>query len=141
MAKRRFTDDTNGARAKSNSKDVGQSIPFAQMRFVRIEVTEAEKEEFRTLLESEEFSGGFLDQCIEAGYKVTFSKDKNGRGTLCSVRAETTELLDAGLILTGRGKSSAVALAMCEYKSNYLADENGWLAAETRRGGFYDDVG
>lgn len=141
MTKRRFTDDTDGQRNSRSSKDIGQQIPFNQMRFVRIELTEAEKQDFRALLAASEFSWAFLDKCIEAGYKVTFSRDKDNRGVLCSIRCETTGLLDSGLILTGRGGTVSTALAVAEYKTNYLADENGWLAAETRRGGSYDDVG
>jgi hypothetical protein len=141
MAKRRFTDDTNGGRAKDKRTDGDGTIPFSEMRFVRIELTEAEKEEFRALMANEEFTSDFLDKAVRAGYKVSFSLDKNGGGVLCSIRAESRGLLDAGLILTGRGKTIAVAVAVCEYKSNYLADENGWLAAETRRGGSFDDVG
>lgn len=141
MTKRRFTDDTDGNRNNRRNTHTNGRIPFSEMRFVRIELTEAEKQEFKSLLAAEEFSGDFLDQCIKAGYKVTFDRDKNGGGVLCSVRCETTELLDSGLILTGRGKTAAVALAVCEYKSNYLADENGWASAETRRGSSYDDVG
>lgn len=141
MAKRRFTDDTNGARPASNRKDVSGTIPYGEMRFVRIELTEAEKQEFRALLAAEEFSPDFTDRVLTAGYKVGLSVDKNGGGFLCSIRAEARELLDAGLILTGRGKTVAIAVAVCEYKSTYLADENGWLEAEIRRGGSYDDVG
>jgi len=141
MSKRRFTDDTAGGKRTDNRKDSGGTIPYTEMRFVRIELTETEKQDFRSLMAAEEFSGDFIDRVLLAGYKVTLSPDKNGGGFLCSIRAENRELLDAGLILTGRGKTVATAVAVCEYKSNYLADENGWLAAETRRGGSFDDVG
>jgi len=141
MAKRRFTDDTNGGKLKNNRKDSGGNVPYSEMRFVRIELTEAEKQEFKALLAAAEFSGDFLDRVLVAGYKVTLGVDKNGGGFLCSIRAEDRELLDAGLILTGRGKTTTIAVAVCEYKSNYLADEHGWLEAETRRGGSHDDVG
>lgn len=138
--KRRFTDDTNGARPNRNSKDAGRSVPFGEMRFVRIELTEAEKKDFRALMEAEEFGWDFIDECIKAGYKVTFNLDKNGGGVLASVRCETTGLRDAGLILTGRGSTAAIALAVAEYKNGYLADDDGWLAAETRRTSDSDDV-
>lgn len=141
MAKRRFTDDTNGGKRDDNRKDNSGTVPYGQMRFVRIELTEAEKQEFRALLAAQEFSWDFVDRVLLAGYKVTHSVDKNGGGFLCSIRAESTELLDAGLILTGRGKTVATAIAVCEYKFTYLAGDDGWLAAEVRRGGSYDDVG
>jgi len=141
VAKRRFTDDTDGGRAKSKRAGSDGTIPFSEMRFVRLELSEAEKQDFRSLLAAEEFTSDFLDRVIRAGYKVSLGIDKNGGGFLCSIRAESRDLLDAGLILTGRGKTIATAVAVCEYKSNYLADENGWAAAETRRGGSFDDVG
>lgn len=141
MAKRRFTDDTNGGRNSGRSRDVPERYSFSEMRFVRIELSEAEKGEFRQLLEAGEFNAGFLDECVSAGYYITIGKDKNGGGVLCCVRAEYKAMLDGGLILSGRGKDVFTASAVCEYKATYLADENGWLAAETRRGGSYSDIG
>lgn len=141
MAKRRFTDDTNGGRKRASNGGTRERYSFAEMRFVRIELTEQEKQEFKQLLAANEFEPGFLDTCVKAHYNITFSQDKQGNGVLCSIRAEFKEMLDGGLILTGRGSSALTALAVCEYKSNYLADEDGWAAAEIRRGGSYDDIG
>lgn len=138
---RRFTDDTNGGKRQGTGTGDRERYSFHQMRFVRLELTEEEKQEFKSLLESEEFSWDFLNTCIEAGYGVSFGKDKRGGGHICTIRAEYKDMLDGGLNLSGRGKTAFIALAVCEYKSTYLADETGWLAAETRRGGSYDDVG
>jgi len=141
MAKRRFTDDTDGRSNDDRRSKRGGTVPFSEMRFVNLELSEKEKEEFRALLAADEFTGEFLDTCIKAGYKITYSADKNGGGVLCSIRCEAAGLLDSGLILTGRGKSARIALAVCEYKSAYLSDENGWAAAENARGRSQDDIG
>lgn len=141
MAKRRFDGNRNeigGTRRAGNSSE---RYTYNEMRFVRIELTEEEKEEFRTLLAADEFHAAFLDTCLAAGYNVTVGTDKRGGGVLCCIRAELKELLDGGLILSGRGKDFLTALAVCEYKATYLADENGWLEAEVRRGGSYSDIG
>jgi len=141
MAKQRFTDDTNGGRKQPKLRGTDDRYSFAEMRFVRIELTKPEREEFHELLAAGEFSPGFLDACVASNYAVTFAQDKRGNGTLCCVRSELKADLNGGLILSGRGSSATVALAVCEFKSNYLADENGWAAAEDRRGGGYSDIG
>lgn len=141
MAKRRFTDDTDGNR---NPRRVGTSderYTYSDMRFVRIELNEVEKAEFKSLMAADEFSTKFLDRCLDAGYNVTIGRDKRGNGILCCIRAELKDMLDGGLILSGRGKDATTAIYVCEYKATYLADEAGWLAAETRRGGSYSDIG
>jgi len=141
VAKRRFTSDTDGGKAAPRNSGGSERYSFAEMRFVRIELTESEKEEFRALLAAGEFDSGFLDLCIDANYSITINRDKNGGGVLVSIRAEHKNMLDGGLILSGRGKDVPTAVAVCEFKSTYLADENGWLAAETRRGGSASDIG
>jgi len=104
-------------------------------------VPEEEKAEFKSLMAADEFHPSFLDKCLAEGYDVTIGRDKRGNGILCCIRAELKELLDGGLILSGRGKDVLTAIAVCEYKATYLADENGWGEAETRRGGSYSDIG
>jgi len=141
MAKRRFTSDTDGGNNKGRSNNSEARYAYNEMRFVRIELSDDEKAEFKSLLEAGEFDPSFLDKCVDARYNITLSKDKRGNGSLCCVRAEYKDMLDGGLILSGRGKDITTAIAVCEYKATYLADENGWLEAEARRGGGYSDIG
>jgi len=141
VAKRRFTSDTDGGKATSRNSGSSDRYSFSEMRFVRIELTTKEREEFHELLAQDEFDPRFLDLCLAARYNVSINRDKNGGGVLVSIRAEYKDMLDGGLILSGRGKDVFTAVAVCEYKSSYLADENGWLACETRRGGSATDIG
>jgi len=141
MPKRRFTSDTDGGNNKGRSNNSDARYTYGEMRFVRIELTDDEKTEFKSLMETGEFNTEFLTQCVNARYNITIGKDKRGNGILCCVRAEFKDMLDGGLILAGRGKDVTTAIAVCEYKATYLADENGWAAAEVGRGGGYSDIG
>jgi len=141
MAKRRTDSDGNAIGGTRRASNVADKFSYGEMRFVNIELTAEEKEEFRKLLDANEFHPSFLDRCLAQNYTVTIGKDKRGNGILCSIRAEYKDMLDGGLILTGRGKDVLTAIAVCEYKNGYLADENGWLAAETARAGSYSDIG
>jgi len=67
MAKRQFDSNRNeigGARRANVSSD---RYAYSEMRFVNIELSEAEKQEFRSLLVANEFPPYFLDCCLKGG--------------------------------------------------------------------------
>lgn len=127
-------------RGKRKSKESGK-VPFGDIRFVRIELLEHEKQEFRSLLAAGEFSELSADDFLESGYKVTFSNDPRSEGVICSVTALQAEHPNGGLVLTGRGRDSFTAMAAASFKDRYLCPDGLWRAAEDQRGGSYDDIG
>jgi len=130
------------ARSSSIGKtDKRVKVPFAEFRFVRIELSEKEKSEFKALLDSGEFAEIPLDEWLDRGYKLTVSRDDKSSGVICSVTAVYTNAPDAGLVLTARGRDAITALSVLAYKDKYLAGDAGWLACESSRGGSYDDIG
>lgn len=129
-----------GGRDKRKSKGAGK-VPFADIRFVRIELLESERQEFRAQLASGEFDDISIDDFLDSGYKITFSNDPRGAGVICSATALQGDHPNAGLVLTGRGRDSATALAVVSFKDSVLCPDGLWRAAEDRRGGSYSDVG
>lgn len=127
--------------SKVGAKPKRTKVDFSQFRFVRIEINEAEKQQFRALLESGEFDPIPLDEWLDRGYKLSISNDSQGSGILASITSVNSDAHDAGLVLTGRGRDAITALAVLCYKDRYLAGEEGWLACESRRGGQYSDIG
>jgi len=127
-------------KSRKHSSPAGR-VAFADMRFVRIELLESEKDEFRALLDSGEFETVSIDNFIERGYKVTYTRDTRGGGALCTVSAGDADHPNAGLMLTGRGRDATVALAVVAFKDIYLCPDGLWRAAEDSRGGSYSDIG
>ncbi len=138
-----MSDPKKGSFRSSGPKNTGQKsrVAFADYRFVRIELTEAEKVEFRSLLASGELEGMDIDAWLERGYKFTLTRDSKGGGVIASLSQQNVDSEDAGLILTGRGGDTVTAMAVLTYKDKYLAGDDGWKACEARRGGGYDDIG
>lgn len=130
----------NDNKYKNSRRDNGK-VPFTDFRFVRLELTEAEKNEFRELYSAGEFEALDIDGWLEAGYKLSLTKGDAGATVVATLSGQYRDMLDGGLLLTGRGSSVALALAVLSFKHNTLADEDGWLAAEDRRGGTYSDIG
>lgn len=140
-AQQDYPSKANKRREKAESKVALAKVPFASYRFVRIEFTEAEKVRFRELYAGGEFGEPPIDHWLDSGYKLSLSKDAKSGSVIASLTGQYSDMLNAGLVLTGRGGAAAVALAALEFKDSYLADETGWGAAEALRGGSYDDVG
>lgn len=115
-------------------------VPFSSIRFVRIELSETERAEFKSLVESGEFEHLPLDVWCETGYKLSVSRDPNGNGCLATLTGQYTNMPNAGLVLSGRGRDAATAMAVLEFKDRYLCDDGGWSEAETARGGGYTDI-
>lgn len=133
-------------KADTSSRRIGiadkrSKVPFNEFRFVRIELTEPEKQEFRALLDSGEFDEIPLDGWIGRGFKISISPDDKGGGIIASLSATYSDSDNKGLVLTARGRDAITALAVLEYKDKYLAGEDGWGSCEDRRGGSYSDIG
>lgn len=124
-----------GAKAKRSK------VSFSDFRFVRIELTEAEKSTFKSLLESGEFDPIPLDDWISRGLKLSVSGDGENGTVLASLTVPYADMHDAGCVLTARGRDAITALAVLCYKDSYLAGEGGWRQSESERGGGYSDIG
>lgn len=142
MAKKSRNYDANhGERTRDVRANRPIKVGFADFRFVRVELTEAEKAEFRALLTGGEFDVIDFDGWVRDGYKLSLTYDEQHSSFIATLTAQYRDMPNAGLVLTGRGKTVAAALAVLEFKDRYLAGDDGWAAAEQRRGGSYDDVG
>lgn len=117
----------------------GKSGAF-NARFVGIELLAEEKQQFRALLDSGEFSDLQVDDFIERGYKVTFTSDKRGGGVICTLSAPDADHVNNGLLLTGRGRDATTALGVVAFKDIYLCPDGLWLEAESLRSRNTDDI-
>lgn len=130
---------------KSNRKSGGEEhlakVPFGQGRFVRLELTESEKDEFRELHGSGELGEFDHDHWLQAGYKLSSSYDVRNKATVVSLTQQYAGMDNAGLTLTGRGGTYDKALSVLQYKLVYLVGDELWAAIEAQRGGSYGDIG
>lgn len=138
--KRNTYDDTDGSSHKP-AANRPVKVPFSDYRFVRIELTEAEKNEFRSQLATGEFDEFDPSDWCKSGYKLTFSFDDSHNTFIATLTAQYKNMPNSGLVLTGRGGSIPTALAVLQFKHVYLAGDDGWSAAEAARGGSYSDIG
>ncbi len=142
MSKRRSksaSEVNHGEQRSKPSRPV--KVAFSDYRFVRIEFTEAEKAEFRSLLASGEFDSSNRDDWYREGYKLSVSWDVTHNTFVASLTGQYRDQQNAGLVLTARGNSEAIALAALEFKHLYLCSDGLWSAAEDSRGGSYSDIG
>lgn len=116
-------------------------VAYSDYRFVRIELTEQEKQQFRDLLAAGEFESLSVTDFVREGYKLSFSEGDEGHTVICSVSQPHADHHNAGLILTGRGGDAETALAVVAFKHVYLCEDTLWRSAEDNRGGSYNDIG
>jgi len=128
------------AAARDKSADKGGRVAFADFKFVRLELLADEKDKFKALLASGEFDDISPDEFVSQGYTVKYSPGDAGKTVICSITQPMVNHCNGGLVLTGRGRDSAVALAVCAYKHVYLCTEGQWREAENRRGTAFDDI-
>lgn len=139
VAKEQLSQRRNASKRSGEHKS--SKVAFADFRFVRIELLADEKEDFKALLAAGEFSDVTPDQFISEGYTVKFSAGDNGSTVICSISQPCADHPNAALVLTGRGRDTATALAVCVYKHTILATDGLWRECESRRGTAYDDIG
>lgn len=132
-------DEKNG---KSRSRAAAvPSKQFGEFRFVNIEFTTGEREDFKLQFQAGEFDGYTIDHWLQQGYKVSFSVGNAGTTRICAISCKEAGHPNAGLIITGRGTDTATALGAVSYKIGVLCTDGLWQEAADRRGGTVDDVG
>lgn len=139
QSKRQHPDANHGHTYTAPNRPI--KVPFADYRFVRIELTEKEKDEFRGQLASGEFDDFDPSDWCRSGYKLTFSFDDTNNTFIATLTAQYKNMPNSGLVLTGRGGSIPTALAVLQFKHIHLCGDDGWKAAESLRGGSYSDIG
>lgn len=129
------------SKTKRESDRANLKVPFSDFRFVRIELLEGEKEQFRSLMESGEFTDVDVDGWLLEGYSLKHTYDPQNKTFVCSLSQPYAEHPNGGLVLTGRGRDTATALSVVAFKHFYLCEDTLWREAESRRGGSYSDIG
>lgn len=133
--------NSQGSSKSKKKNEQLQKIPFGSTRFARIELTEAEKDDFNKLWAADEFTTPPFDEWARLGYKFSATPDERGGGIICTLSPIYTSCENAGLQLSARAGNFLKACAVLEYKDRYVAGEDGWLACENRRGGNSQDIG
>lgn len=117
-------------------------VPFSEFRFVKIELTEAEKQAYKGYLDSGDLDNVPISAWVSAGYKLSVSRDFTGNCDVASLAGQYKGMDNAGCIITARGRDSETALRVLFYKVHYLVGEALWLQTESERGGGYStDIG
>lgn len=127
-----------GRDPKGGDKSAGGTTAF---RFVNIELTAEQKEDFKALLAAGEFNEVCVDDWTRLGYKVSFTSGDAGKTSICSVVCGVEGDPNHGQILTGRGGDSTTALRVAAYKDTYLCEDGVWGTSPNLRGGAAGDIG
>lgn len=131
--------DRNGKSRASSGTPPGKH--FGEFRFANIEFTAQEREDFKLQFSEGEFEGFSIAYWLEQGYKVSFSLGNAGTTCTCSISCKEAGHPNSGLIITGRGRDPATALASVSYKIHVLCADGLWGEGAERRGGVVDGVG
>lgn len=132
---------SGGRGAKGKSRAKGTRFEYDEMRFARIELTEAEKQSFREYESAGEFDGLMVDDILDGVDTLSFSRGDGGKTITATASCFQSDHPNGGLRLTGKGGNAARALAVLAYKVVYLVGDGTWREAEDRRGGSFDDIG
>jgi len=123
------------------NKPLTARVPFERMRFVRLELSQGDKEVFKAWLAEDESYTLDVDSLLRIGYEVSAKLDSAGDGVLVSLRSPFIDGQNSGLVLTGRGGSYARAIQVLAFKIDYLVGGRAWEEAENSRRSDLDDIG
>lgn len=119
-------------KSESAARTQGQS----SVEFVRRELTEAEKPEFRAWRDDIDTVVGELDRMLESGYKVSLKHDVYNGAYAAFIFADD-DSDNAGYCLTGRGGNTYRALSEAVYKHAVLLRGN-WVSVGRTTDAFSD---
>lgn len=127
--------------ADSTDSNTGGKSGKFNFRFVRIELSQDNKQEFKSLVDSGEFDSISIDDYTKLGYKVSFTIQDDGKTTLCSISCGLEHDPNYQRILTGRGGNSIIALRVAAYKDIYLCEDGVWATGELASMDTTPDIG
>lgn len=109
---------------KSNSKD---SADWQKYEFVNLNLTEAEKEDFKKqyATESDKFLRG-IDELLQAGYKLSVTWDKDNKCAIASLTCREPQDPNFNYVLTARSGDMWEAQSLVMYKHLYVCDDGDW---------------
>lgn len=127
--------------ARGNSTTARDEVPFNQRRFVRIELNDEQKQEVKSFIADGEITGDVADYFSREGYVCSWKAMDGGKTVFVSIACIDREHPNAGLIITGRGRDFATALAVCAYKDKYCCEDHLWATGEDYNPDDADDIG
>lgn len=125
--------------ARNTEPAADERTKYSDFKFVRIELSEEEKAEFRGLLRSGDEPELDLDDLVSKGYALSLSLDRDGKTVLVTLKQLYVLGENTRGILTARHGSARGALACLAYKLQVIIGNRFWQEAEMARGGEYDD--
>lgn len=114
---------------------------YRDYRFVRLELSEQERRDVSDWELSDESLDAWLDELLSAGYSLKLSRGDDGKTIHATISCDNPDEPNAGLRLSGFGRSRAAALRSCAYKDTVICEYRTWREAESERGGQYRDIG
>jgi len=125
---------------RGSSKTRG-TASFGDYEFCRIELSAEDRESFSAWAEDSRIDTEAIDYLLAEGCKVSFSVDPNGGGIICSASQPILAHPNGGLILTGRGSTASIALAVLLYKDQVICKELEWARGAHERTLVRPDIG
>lgn len=118
----------------ADNPEGNKGLAFGQYWFVKYELDVGEKDRVREMIGKQELTGtAIIDRMID-GYKFSANWTDGGTTMLASLTCVNPTHMNAGGVLTGRGKDFKRAIAVLEYKLIQLDLYPSWRDyTETRR--------
>jgi len=102
--------------------------------FVNYDLRVEEKKILKKIMDDEpEKVFEWIEQCVADGYSITLKPDEYNDCVGCYVRHLDEKHINAGLILTGRGKTAFSAVAGALYRHGVLFEQE-WPKHRDRKG-------
>jgi len=120
-------------RASSRKPKAGK-VPFSDFVFITIDLTTEEKDDFKLWVADIDPIERVLRDLVTDGCKLSFSTGDNGNTAICSLSITDADDVNAGGVITARGKTADIALAVLLYKL-HIVGERTWRQAMHERGG------
>lgn len=124
--------ERSGRAKPRNSKP--PKLSFGDYRFIDVELTSDEKDDFRERLEEGSFVPLSVTDYLREGYTVKFSPRDGGKTVVCTLTCTDASHQNAGLSISGFAGDDATAFSLVSYKDVVICNNGQWLASENDRG-------
>lgn len=135
----RQAEQKRDSRRPGNTKS--KRLAFGDYRFVRIDLSSEEKDDFHTRVGDGSFRPLGIAAYLSDGYSVKFSQADGGKTVVCTLTQTNVSHPNAGLSISGRGRDTETAFAVVAYKDIVVCNDGQWLQTEYERSGTSPDIG
>lgn len=140
MAVKNFDSDGNKMSTRNASQKIAQKKQWGpgQDTFVNYDLTKDEQAQCKGWTLTLELLDNLVLGMVEQGYNITLNYDTRNSSYGCFIKCREAGMVNAGLILTGRGSTPLKAFKQAMFKHTAVYDGT-WGAYDTQNGNGLDD--